>query len=127
MSLNEKEISAVSALSRDERLGYFIKRAADFERVWGIDEAGWVLSALNDGRSVFQLWPFADYAALCCVGEWASCAPKAIDLDDFMESFLADFEESGMLIGIFYTPHDAGAILTASELRGFLEDELEKY
>lgn len=127
MSLNDKEIAAVSALPREERLSYFIKRVASFEQTWGIEDAGWVLALTKEETEVFQVWPFAEYAAPCCTGEWAGCVPKAIDLDDFMESYLPDFEEKGILVGVFYTPAENGILLTPDEARGLLETELEKY
>ena len=127
MSVNDKEIAAVTALPREQRLGYFIKRVANFEKIWGVEDAGWVLAATKEETQVFQVWPFVEYAALCCKGEWADCVPKAIDLDDFMESYLPDFEEKGILVGVFYTPAENGVLLTPEELRGLLETELENY
>lgn len=127
MSVNDKEIAAVSALSRDKRLNYFIKRVADFYRIWGIDDAGWVLAATKEETEVFQVWPFPEFATPCCTGEWAGCVPQSIDLDDFMESYLPDFREKGILLGVFYTPAENGVLLTADELRDLLEAELENY
>lgn len=129
MSVSDKEISAVSVLSREDRLSYLIKRVANFYEVWAIDDnvGGWVMAATKEEEPVFQIWPFAEYAALCCTGQWADCAPKSIGMDEFLESYLADFEEQGILIGAFYTPAENGLLIEPNKLRALLDDELLKY
>jgi len=123
----DKEVAAVSVLPREKRLRHFIRVVADFEQVWGIDDGGWVLAGTPESKQVFNVWPFRDYAELYCQGEWAGCSPKAIGLDEFMESYLPDFDEKSILLGVFYTREDNGALLNANELRALLQAEVDEW
>jgi hypothetical protein len=111
-----KEIEVVSKLSREARVEHFIKRVVGHEELWGIQRDGWVLAGNGSGLEVFQVWPHEEYARLCCVGEWADCEPAAISMDDFMSTFVPDFDEKRIVVGVFYTPTDNGVLIPPYEL-----------
>jgi hypothetical protein len=127
IKLNQAEIDAVSALPRDERAKHFVKRVVDSYAVWGIQDDGWILAGSKSGKEVFQVWPFEEYARRCCVGEWATCTPGAIPLDEFKESYLPDFGEKGILVGVFYTPAENGVLMQSGELLDLLQSEEDEW
>lgn len=114
--LRPEEILAVSALTAERRVEHFIKRTVDHQEVWGIRKGDWALSANSSGVTVFQVWPFDDYAQLCCVGEWADCVPASMELDFFIDTFVPNLCEQGIAVGVFYTPTDNGILMPPNEL-----------
>ena len=58
MKVSKQEIEAVTALSPEERYGYFIKRICDWEQVWGLFEDDCiVLNEANPsltGKNIFH-------------------------------------------------------------------------
>jgi hypothetical protein len=121
-ALREQEVTAVCSLSADERVEYFIKRAVGYEEVWGLKEDGWKLSANSSGLKVFQVWPFDDYAKLCCVGEWAGCVPASMPLDLFLDTFVPNLNDQRIAVGVFYTPSDAGVLMPPYDLAKRMRD-----
>lgn len=49
MKVSKQEIEAVTALSPEERYGYFIKRICDWEQVWGLFEDDCIV--LNEAKN----------------------------------------------------------------------------
>lgn len=121
-ALRPEEVKAVCSLSADERVEYFIKRAVGYEEVWGLREQDWKLSENSSGLKVFQVWPFDDYAQLCCVGEWAGCVPAPMPLDLFLDTFTKNLNEQGIAVGVFYTPSDPGVLLPPYDLARRMRD-----
>lgn len=127
IKLSNAEIEAVSALPRADRVAHFVKRVVDSQQIWGVRDQGWVLSGSRDGQEVFQVWPFAEYPKRCCVGEWASCTPASIALDEFVDSYLPDLAEKGIALGVFYTPVDNGVLMSGGELAELLRHEEDEW
>ena len=66
LRLSDQEFDAVSHLGADQRFAHFLRRVADWARVWELrDEAGWVAAADSEGHSIFPLWPHPRHAAAC--------------------------------------------------------------
>lgn len=127
IKLNQAEIEAVSALPKGDRAKHFVKRVVDSQAVWGIQDDGWVLAGTGSGKEVFQVWPFEAYARRCCVGEWATCTPASIPLDEFVDSYLTDFGEKGILVGVFYTPAENGVLIPPGDLADLLQQEEDEW
>jgi hypothetical protein len=125
MPISKKQISAVSALPGPKRYSHFVKVAADRARVWGLFSDGWALAANAEGEKTFPVWPEAEYAALCAVGEWAGYVPKEIEVHDFLDELVPMLQESGVRVSVFVLPSDKGVTPTVDELVRDLRAELD--
>ena len=64
MKISKQELEAVTALSPEERYGYFIKRICDWEQVWVLFEDDCiVLNEAKHGKLYVLLFPFEDFAS----------------------------------------------------------------
>lgn len=127
MKINQKQIEAVSALSGIDRYKHFVKVVADWQKAWGLYDNGWALAATDEGTPVFLFWPAEEYATLCAKEEWGSYKPRAIELEDLMNTLLPKLRKDGVLPGIFFTPSGRGVTPSVDELLGALKDELQNY
>ncbi len=126
-SLPPKQFAAVSALPGPERYKHFVSRVADWQSVWGLRDAdGWVMAGDDSGRSAFPVWPHPDYAAACAAGEWAGNAPAAIEIHDFMDTWLASMAAERGLVAVFPTPAMRGVMVPAQQLAEHLREELAR-
>jgi hypothetical protein len=123
-----KEINAIINLSDNKRYEYSIKRIADFETLFVIgDDQGLRTYHDGTGKIVFPIWPFREFALLCCTNEFASCQPEGIQLKDFMESYLLNFIKSGYKLSVLPLPSNKGAIVDIDVFKKDIENELRKY
>ena len=127
MYLSEKEIEAVLMLPGPKRFDYFVKKVADFEKVWGLFDKGWAMAGDDDGREVLLLWPAKQYAQLSAVEDWASFQPMEIPLVEFLNEWIPQMVKRKERIGIFLTPDGKGVISEPSELNTSLANELKKF
>jgi hypothetical protein len=127
LPLRNEEIDAVSSLSREARLDHFIKRVLDHGLVWGLQSDGWVVAGNSSGLEIFQVWPFEEYARRCCTGPWQDCVPASMPLDTFIDTFLANLQEQGAAVGVFYTPTDNGLLLPPQHLADLLTDHEDQW
>jgi hypothetical protein len=125
--ISPKEIDAVLKLDGPARFRYFVKWVVDGERAWGLWNNGWALSAVDDGVTVFPLWPAREYAELCQTSEWAGFQPEEIPLQDLMNVLGPMFREKGIRPGIFPTPAGKGVVPTVDELCAALREEMKWY
>lgn len=98
---------AVMAAPAEERFAYFVRKAADFEQVWGLYAEGW---ATADAGSTIALavWPEPDLAAACAFGAWERHVPKAIPLGDFLTVWLPGMVRDSRAVVVFPTDRDTG-------------------
>jgi len=122
MNLKQAEIEAVSALSREERAEYLVKRVVGHQEIWGIKEGDWVTSINSSNLTVFNVWPFEEYARNYCIGEWADCVPASMSLEVFINTFIPNLDEQRIAVGVFYTPTDNGVIMAPLELAKRLQE-----
>ncbi len=116
----------VASLSPGERYRYFIRKACDFEVVWGLYAGGWA-SVEADGITGLPLWPEEELAAQCATGVWSSYTPRSIPLDDFVSRWLPGLEADGRVISVFPVDSGSGLIAAAPVLKRDLERELAQY
>jgi hypothetical protein len=125
--LRPEEREAVLKLPAAERYAYFVKRCADWEQIWGLrDERGWV-TAEHDGQVLMPAWPHADYAQACALDDWNGAEPTAIDLKEWLESWLPDLEAKDQMVAVFPVPEGAGVAVEPARVRRDLEAEAELY
>lgn len=82
----------------------FISKLIDSKVVWGLqsDDDGWVVcdSTLFESTDVMPLWSSLELAKQHCTNEWADYTPEFITLADFLEFWVEDLNEDGVLIGL---------------------------
>lgn len=127
MKINPKQISAVIALTGDERYRHFVKVISDWQEVWGLYLDGWALASTDDGTAVFPMWPAKEYAALCAENEWMGYEPKAFSLDELLNDLLPRLKRDGVLPGIFFVLGGKGVTPTVDQLMHDIEVELQNY
>jgi hypothetical protein len=124
----QKEINAILDLPPDKRYEYAIKRIADFESLWVIgDEQGFGTYEDDNKNTIFPLWPFRDFALLCCTGTFKSCQPEELQLEDFLNEYIPVFKNQGYKLSILPLPSDKGAIIDIDLFQQDLINELDKY
>jgi len=125
---NETEIEAVLSLDAPKRYEHWIKRVADQEVVWSLwQERGWALASNGAGRQLVPVWPHSKYAALCAVGVWVDCQPKAITLDVWLARWIPGMERDQQLVAVFPTTKEKGVCVDPKRLETDLRNELENY
>lgn len=127
MSDIRKKIENIVKMTEDERYDYFIRKVADFEQVWGLNDNGWALLGDDDGNQILPLWPEREFAELCAVDQWKNYKPESIELDNFLEKWIPGMINDKTLINIFLTPDAKGTVVSPPTLESDLQDELEQY
>lgn len=123
---SEKELVQINAMSRAERVQYFLHCVIETEDVWGLgDNSGWLLKSLDDDVSCLPIWPFKDFALKMNVNDWDDQSPVSVSLEHFIYGILGKLKEADMLVEIFPTPESDGDIMTAQQLSEMLEGMLD--
>lgn len=103
-------------------LEHFVRGVVESGMVWGLYAQTWARSpGLADDSEHAQVealpfWAHSDSAARCVRGPWASYAPRAIELDAFVEQWLVGMVEDGIVAVIAPSPTSPGLVLPAAEL-----------
>lgn len=122
------ERDAVLSLPGQGRYGYFVKRTADWERLWGLrDDRGWVTAEDEDGRIFMPVWPHPEYAHVSAVDRWQGVTPTPIELHQWLDSWLPDLDSKDHLVAVFPVPSGAGVPVEPTRLRSDLDTELKLY
>jgi hypothetical protein len=116
ININEKEIQQVVSLPGEKRYKYFLNKVADTGLVWGLYNNGWALAEDNLGRKVLPLWPASEYAKMCANAFWEGYKPEPVDVYDFLNSYINELRQEGILIAVFYTNNDKGIIPSYEKL-----------
>lgn len=80
----------------------FIEDIQESGLVWGLQsEEGWVVveSTEFEDSEVMPFWSDENFAKFHCKDEWADFRPVSMDLEEFVEDWLAGMVEDGILIG----------------------------
>ena len=126
--LNDEEFAAVSALPPGERYNHLVKRVADWQWIWLLeDDAGLVGQADDEGRRYLAVWPHARYAEACAVDEWAGAKPSAMEIHAWVDEALPSIAERGGMLSAFPTPQHQGFIVPPLSMKADLEEELALY
>jgi len=126
--LSQKEIEAILEDSLENRVKYSIKRIADREEVWVIgDKDGLGTFSDENGNIIFPIWPFKEFAQLCCSEAYSEYVPELIALEDFLEIYLPKFEKNNYKIAILPLPSGKGGVMEINSFKDALDEELEKY
>ena len=92
----------------EERLAAFVERVLRAETIWGLYGHTWAREDAGDDAEVLPFWSNAALAARCVRGKWDAFAPRAIELDAFIDQWLPGMEEDGILAAISPSPRRPG-------------------
>lgn len=125
--MHPSKVQNVLGMPGEQRFGYFIRKVADCEEVWGLFDSGWAMAATDDGRRLLPLWPEQEFASLCCVDEWQKYSPKRIELQALLSQWLPGMQKDNILAAVFPTPADRGVVVSPESLGKTLEGESAQY
>ena len=116
--LDEADISKLFSLSGAQRYQYFLEHITDGPAVWSLsDDGGLAVSETQEGISCFSVWPDEALAQGCAIDDWSGYKPEPIPTDAFVNEWLPDLAEAGLMISVFPVPEGNSVELGASELR----------
>jgi hypothetical protein len=112
----------------ETRFEYTVKRIADWETLWTIADESDSLGMLTDDAKnvIFPIWPFKEFAQLYCTGEFANYKPMVIELSDFLDEYLPDYEKKNYKLSLLPLPTKRGEVMDISMFREALNNELDK-
>tara|TARA_R110000737_G_scaffold233718_1_gene246839 strand:- start:1681 stop:2037 length:357 start_codon:yes stop_codon:yes gene_type:complete len=92
-------------MSTKEILASFLTQVKDNQNIWALqdkDSEDWVvLDSINfENTEVMPLWSSQTLAKSHCVEEWANYFPVAITVAEWMEYWVEDLLEDGVIIGL---------------------------
>ena len=127
-TVNDKELSAVTSLTASKRYSHLVKEVADSESLWSLgDASGWGLMSDDQGKELVPVWPHERYAEACAFGIWANAVPRLIELSKWMEAWLPGLVRDDRQVAAFPTPENKGIMVSPSQMKDDLEEELLKY
>jgi hypothetical protein len=83
--MNQKEFESVIKQPPNIRYEYFIKKVADYEKVWGLYDDGWATAQDDDGNMLIPFFPKKEFAEYCAVNKWNKFKAEPIDVYEFID------------------------------------------
>lgn len=125
---NDQAISRISSLSPFERYQHFIKRIADFEEYWLLENDNKDIAfASVDEKILLPIWSAREFTIGCQQGVWVDYHPKVYSLEDLETSFLQKVDDLNALIDVFPVGGKSGFVVSNEEFVRDLNEELRKY
>ena len=113
--------------SPEDRYGYLIQRAADFEEVWLIHDNGqYVMFGDNEENTILPVWPEKEFAQLMLIDSWKEYQIESKEIHDFIE-WLDQLEKENYKIAGFPSPEIKAVVVSADERKNHLLYELQQY
>ena len=83
----------------------FIESVKEHQIVWGLQDEtgeGWVVcdSSEYEDTDVMPLWSSEAAAKIHCTEEWSEYKAVSITLIDFLEYWVSDLNDDGVLVGV---------------------------
>lgn len=97
----------------------FVAKTRAQGAVWALkgDGEDWAVCEFNNGEfDAMLLWAEEKGAKACATGEWAGYKPVAIDLANYLESWLPAMKEDGVRININFGPRSRGSVIDPDAL-----------
>ena len=112
MKISQKEIESVCKLPPFERYSYFIKRVADFEKMFTlVNEAGHLAFSEIEDKPLMPFWSAREFAELNIVNEWQLYTVKEVTLEEFEDNYIDLIVENDYLINIFPINNKRGFVV----------------
>ncbi len=123
--MHDKEFESVLSLAASRRYEYFIKKVADWGRIWSLkNKEGWVLAGVDQGHELIPVWPHERFALACATESWADCEPSSIDIAAWLERWMPGALRDHRLVAVFPTASIQGVVVSPERLKEDLESEL---
>ncbi|MBV5274409.1 MAG: DUF2750 domain-containing protein [Lamprocystis purpurea] len=97
----------------------FVTRVRETGQVWGLkSDEGWAICESNEyeDTDVYPFWSDEAAAAAHCTDDWAGFVPTSLDLDLFIDTWLAGMSEDGVLVGTNWDEELMGLEVEPSDL-----------
>jgi len=83
----------------------FLAETKSTQELWALQDKNsedWVVldSPNYENTDVMPLWSTPELAQLHCIDEWSGFVPSKISLSDWLEFWLEDLNEDGVIIGV---------------------------
>lgn len=104
----------------------FVATVNEEAKIWALQNADgdWVVcdSAEFERADVMPIWSNAETAKQFCVDEWHDYNAASIMLEEFLEEWIADLNEDGVLLGVEWQIQGECAELDAIEVAKLIVD-----
>lgn len=128
MKINLKEIESVVSLEPFKRYQYFIKKVADNELMYTLEDKNNNIATSKIGENILlPLWTAIEFAELCKVNGWDDYIIKPITLKYFENEFIDFISNESYLLNIFPVYDKSGFVVKLEEFTRDLSYELKKY
>lgn len=125
--MHTRQLESVFNLNSKERYGYLIRKVADFEQVFLIeDKKGNYVTCGNDNEMIIPIWPELEFAQELIKTEWKKCVVKKVELTDFM-NWMDKLETENYLIGGFPNQKLNSIVVKPIEIKNHLVFECQQY
>jgi hypothetical protein len=125
--MHPDKIKNIFSLSAEDRYGYLVKRAADFEELWLIHETGrYVTLADDNGNTLIPVWPEKEFAELFLKDDWQNYSVVRVEIYEFID-WLDELNEDNIKIAAFPKEDMKGIFVTADDMKNHLLHELQQY
>ena len=122
-----KQLESVFKLESKERYGYLIRKVADFEQVFLIeDKKGNYVTCGNNNEIIIPIWPELEFAQELIKKEWKKCVIKKVPLSDFI-NWMDKLETENYLIGGFPNLKLNSIVVKPIEIKNHLIFESQQY
>ena len=122
--MHDKEFESAFRLPVKQRYDYFIKKVADWEKVWSLaTKDGWVLACDDEGKEAVPVWPHERFAE-ACVSQWPGSESRSIELSIWKDRWLPGMLADGRLVAVFPTPGGKGVLVSPDQLTCDLNKEI---
>ena len=86
-------------------LNNFLAQVKPKQMLWALQDKtseDWVVldSIAYENTEVMPLWSSTELAQQHCIDEWASYIPCAISISDWLEFWLEDLNQDGVIVGV---------------------------
>lgn len=128
MTVHHKEFEKVISLEPLERYRYFVKRVADTEKLYLLEnERGEYATSELEENVLIPLWSAREYAELCRIDGWEKCKIKEVSLEYFESEIIDIITKFSYLINVFPIFERTGFVVDVKEFAVDLSAELKKY
>lgn len=125
--MNPQKFSNVIAMDGPARYLYFVRKVADTERVWGLEQSGWATAEDATATLLIPFWPEEAFASAAATGAWTGYTASEVALEDFLDKWLTGMHRDGVKVAVFPNSVDRGVVVDAEVLRSALLQERAQY